>query len=86
MVIGETAVHIEEQLGCLAVQLGDDAMHHRARDAVTGIKHHLHAAAEMKLRRDFIDIRSHHVGGLLRSGAAREIALLDDFAGKVDLR
>ena len=58
MVVGEMAVHFEEQLGDFAVQPLEQAMHHGPGGAVAGIGDHLDAPLEIELRRDFVQIRA----------------------------
>ena len=78
MMVRKMAVHLEEQLGGVDVDLLENAMDHRARGAVARVGHHLDAAIEMKLRRDFVHVRRDGVGGGQGSDAGFEIRALDD--------
>ncbi len=57
MMVREMAVHVEEQLGGVDVELLEDAMHYGAGGAVSRVGHHFDAAIEMKLRGDLVDVR-----------------------------
>ena len=53
MMVGKVAVHLEEQLGGVDVDLFENAMDDRAGRAVARVGDHLDAALEMELRRRF---------------------------------
>ncbi len=55
-------------------------MDHRTRRPVTRIQHHLDAAAEIELRREFIQVSRDHVHRMVRAVAGGEIAGLDQAA------
>ena len=58
MVIREAAIHLEEKLRRLHVQLFKHAVHDRSRGSVTGIEHDLHLALELELLSDLVYVRS----------------------------
>ncbi len=78
MMIRKMAVHLEEQLGGVDVELLENAMDYRAGGAVARVGHDFDAAIEMKLRCDLVDVRRHGVGGGQGSRAGFEIRVLDD--------
>ena len=61
MMIGEAAVHVEEQLSDVAIQLLENAMHDRTGSAVAAIGDDFHAPVEAKLRGDLIHVRRDHI-------------------------
>ena len=50
--IGEAAVHVEEELGGLDIQPLQQPVHHRSGGAVAGVQHNFDATVEIELRRD----------------------------------
>src|ERR1019366_5714262 len=85
MVIREAAVHLEEQLGSLAVELLEEAMHHRTAGAVARVDDHLDAPREMELRGDLVHVRLDDIYSLLAARAGQEVAPLDQAPDLLDL-
>ena len=78
MMVRETAVHLEVQLGGVDVDLLEYAMNDGAGGAVTRVGHHFDAAIEVELSRHFVDVRRDGVSAGQCSSAAFEIGALDD--------
>ena len=78
MVVREMAVHFEEQLGGVHVDLLENAMDHGAGRAIARIGDNLDAAIQMELRRNLVDVGRHGVGAAKLSAAGFEIRALDD--------
>src|SRR3984957_9146958 len=78
MMIRKVAVHIEEQLGYLAVQALQQAVKEGSSGAVAGVGDYFNAPRKLKLRSDGIEIGVGDVDCFVRAFAGREIAGFDE--------
>ena len=77
MMVREVAVHLEEQLRDVAIQLFKQPMQGISAGSVARIEDHLHAALEIELRGDLFDIRRFNVVGGKHPLTVEEIAMFD---------
>src|SRR3982750_4291988 len=58
MVIGETSIHLKEELLSINVQLLDQTMQNRASRSIPGVEHHFDLSIEVELFRNFVHVWS----------------------------